>query len=376
MDAAALAGVGTDALAPLREKAWAAVCEWIKWRCTRQRGVHIPNLLQIYWLVSSSDGTSKLKRPVFVLSPRFTENYGVHPSQLPPGTVPAPATGDDINFYHLAIQFSNGLSKDQAFVATRDMLFRLGEAAKEGRELRIELGAGTLSVADRTATFDWAPGFGGSAPVGERKKGTSSLDPLSGRARTDGDALSGLQLGGVGAGRSALQGSHCGGGGSALNSALLGGGSRLGGGGSRLGGGSLTAEEEAQLFRELDSLDPEERAAAEAAAGMRAADLEQPTKAEVARLLKLSDGELDEQTVEELGDALAAKVGARPSARTLIPHPSSFTFNPPPSSLILHLQPSTSSLILHLQPSPSTRTLDPNPRTLILHPANPPPSPL
>ena len=98
-DAAALAG--SDALAPVRLKAWAALGEWIKWRALRQRGVHIPNLLQIYWAVTSSHSGSKHKAAEFVLSPRFTENYGVHPTHQPMGVVPQPGAGDDINFYHL-----------------------------------------------------------------------------------------------------------------------------------------------------------------------------------------------------------------------------------------------------------------------------------
>ncbi|KAL1529990.1 hypothetical protein AB1Y20_000916 [Prymnesium parvum] len=293
MDVEALAG--SDALAPLRVKAWRALCEWVKWRCARQRGAYIPNLLQVFWTVTSAEGGSRLRKPVFFLSPRFTENYGVHPTHPPLAAVPPPAPGDDINFYHLAIQFSDGLTKDQAFICTRDMLFRLGEAASQGRELTLSLGVGTLHICERLATFEWTAGFGGHAPAEGAPARTSSLDPLSGRPREGGDALSALHL--VGAARSALLGSECSG--SHATSRRK--------GGSRLGGGSLSAEEEAQLFRELDSLDPEVRAEAAAAVAMRASELEQPTREEVARLLKLSAGEMDGRTVNELGDALAAK---------------------------------------------------------------------
>ena len=344
---------GDDAMTPLRLKAWEALGKWITHRCSRHRGVHVPNLFQIFWQVTSNEGTSKLKRPFFILSPRFCENYGVRSTQSPPGNVPAPASGDDINFYHLSLQFSSGLSKDQAFVATRDMFFRLGEAAAQGRELQLSLGAGVLIIADRTATFEWDGGLGvgsGGAAGGGRLV-TSSLDPLSGRQR---DAPSGLRLMGSGA-RSGF-GSECSG---------------------SVGGMRLSAEEEARrrphpqclaphspaapfstaartpllhiptsphpphvptyplshmapcppahklpvltsshlqaaLFSEVDRLDPEGRVEgrADAASAMCAAELEQPTKEEIGRLLALPTDKVAEQSVEELGAALGAKAAA------------------------------------------------------------------
>ena len=44
----------------------------------------MPNLLQICWkMVATDDAGSKLRRPVFVLSDRFVENYGVSPALEP-----------------------------------------------------------------------------------------------------------------------------------------------------------------------------------------------------------------------------------------------------------------------------------------------------
>lgn len=289
LSAASLAG--DDAMTPLRLKAWEALNKWITWRCSRQRGVHVPNLFQIFWQTTSTEGTSKLKRPVFMLSPRFCENNGVRRAKVPAGPIPAPVSGDDINFYNLSIQFSTGLTKDQAFVATRDMLFKLGEAAGQGRELQLDLGAGVLTITDREATFEWAGGLGaGGVSEAGGRKATSSLDPLSGRRR-DGSALSGLHLSGTGA-RSGLFGSECSTSASRLSGAAV---------------GRLSADEEARLFSEVDRLDPEGRAEA---TSMRVVELEQPTKAEIGRLLSMGEEALAEHSVEELGLALGAKAAA------------------------------------------------------------------
>lgn len=159
LDCNALAG--DDAHAIHRRKAWSALGKWVAFRLARQRGVHIPNLLQICWKLDAADSTgSRRRRPVFVLSDRFTDNFGVRQGGLPERSIPAPASGDDINFYQLAIQHSDGLTKDQAFTFTRDMLFRIGQAAGQGRELRLEMGAGHLVFCEREATFE----FGGPRP--------------------------------------------------------------------------------------------------------------------------------------------------------------------------------------------------------------------
>ena len=69
---------GRDASAPHRRKAWEALGKWLASRLSRQRGVHIPNLFQIAWkMVATDDAGAKLRRPVFLLSDRFAENFGV-----------------------------------------------------------------------------------------------------------------------------------------------------------------------------------------------------------------------------------------------------------------------------------------------------------
>ena len=100
-----IALAGSDAQAQLRRKAWAALGKWVSFRLTRQRGVYVPNLFQICWqLVSTDSSGSKLRRPVFILSDRFTWNFGVRQAGGVERGVPAPSSGDDINFYQLAIQ--------------------------------------------------------------------------------------------------------------------------------------------------------------------------------------------------------------------------------------------------------------------------------
>ena len=95
--------------------------------------------------------------------------------------MPAPAQGDDINFYQLAIQHSDGLTKDLCFTYVRDMLLRLGEASTQGKELRLDLGAGHLCIEGREVSFEFTGGYGGaSAGDGER---VSHLDPMLGGGR-------------------------------------------------------------------------------------------------------------------------------------------------------------------------------------------------
>ena len=121
MDHIALAG--NDANAPNRRKAWEALGKWVNARLSRQRGVHVHNLFQIVWkMVASDDSGSRLRRPVFLLSERFAENFGVRQAGAIERGLPVPGAGDDVNFYQLAIQHSEGLSKDAVFVSMREML--------------------------------------------------------------------------------------------------------------------------------------------------------------------------------------------------------------------------------------------------------------
>ena len=306
MDHRALAG--TDERAPLRRKAWEALGKWVTSRVNRQRGVHVSNLFQICWkLVAVDDSGSKLRRPIFQLSERFAENFGVKQAGVAERGVPAPASGDDINFYQLAIQHSDGLTKDQAFSSVREMLIRLGEAASQGRELRLELGAGTLVVVDKEVSFDFSGGLGGgrASDVSDREK-LSHLDPmLNGRrAGAAGEAGAALSM----LGQSALDGGAPP---SPTRSRLLPanaprGGSDLGGGGARPSG--LSAEEEAALFADVDALDPE--SVASASTRMRAADLEAPTRTKLGQALAVDPTTLAEASVEEIGEALGAKAAA------------------------------------------------------------------
>ena len=292
LDHRALAG--TDDRAPARRKAWEALGKWVASRVSRQRGVHVPNFFHIQWkLVATDESGSKLRRPIFLLSDRFQENFHVR-QKFPEKGMPPPAPGDDVNFYTLAIQHSEGLTKDQAFSSVRDMVFRFGEAASQGKELRLDLGAGYLVVtSDHEVTFDFSKSgnAGGSGDNIEREK-LSHLDPmLNGRQRSSG-------------------GSQLSVGGSAVNG--KGSGSHLG---SAIGSSKLSAEEEAALYTDVDALDPETIARGGggsqlSGASMRAADLEAPTKAQVSAALKLDPAAIGQQTVEELGAALGARAAA------------------------------------------------------------------
>ena len=73
--------------------------------------MHEPNLFQIAWKNVATDGSgSTLRRPVFVLSDRFAENFRVKQSGSAEKLLPPPVSGDDVNFYQLAISFSGSLS--------------------------------------------------------------------------------------------------------------------------------------------------------------------------------------------------------------------------------------------------------------------------
>jgi len=278
MDVRELAG--NDAQATLRRKSWDALGKWIASRVGRQRGVYVPNLFQIYWKAVAQDGTgSRLNRPVFVLSDRFAENFGVRQAGAVERNPPAPGTGDEVNFYHLAIQHSEGLSKDQAFGCIRDMLFRLGDAAKSSRELRLDCGAGTLVVAEREVSFEFGGGLGGStAGEGEREK-VSHLDPMLAGRQASGGAK--LALAGHAAGPTAAD-------------ELI----------SR-----LSAEEEERLFADVDALDPESVLEREAAP-MRAGELEAPTRTQLGRAMGVDPTAFAERSVEEVGAELEARAAA------------------------------------------------------------------
>ena len=266
---------GPEAAAEKRAKAWAAMCKWIKMRCARKRGVNIPNVFRLFFEVAVADAGSKLRRPVFVLSERFCDHYAVQQLYPPEGTLPAVVNGDDLNFYELAIQYSENLSKDECFVALREMLFKMGEAAGQGQDLRVDFGAGHLvSHGPKVLLFDFAPMFGGAPPRPPKQKSACN-DPM---LNPKGSAAPSLLLSGLGAAAAGAHGGTSPGaaspvpvGGEAAGAPRGGarspvGSSCLDGGGAAAshmrGGAALSQDEEARLFAEVDRLDPEERAAA------------------------------------------------------------------------------------------------------------------
>jgi len=293
---------GTDERAPIRRKAWEALGKWVNSRVSRQRGVHVPNLFQVAFKLVATDGSgSKLRRPIFVLSERFADNFGVRQAGSVDRNIPPPGSGDDVNFYQLAIQHSEGLSKDQAFSSIRDVLFRLGEVAGQGREVRLDLGCGTLLMHDREVTFEFTGGMGGgaaSSAASDVAEKVSHLDPM----------LNGRLAGGSGGGGLAMQGAaveaqpH-----SPPRSMLS--ALQQPRAGSELGGQRLSAEEEAALFADVDALDPESRVEV-ASSLMRAAELEAPTRTQVSKALALDDKSVGDKSVEEINAALGARAAA------------------------------------------------------------------
>ena len=301
-----LCGDPEDAAGEKRAKAWAAMCKWIKVRCARKRGVNLPNVFQLFFEVTVADAGSKLRRPVFVLSERFCDNYAVQQLYPPEATVPAVVNGDDLNFYELAIQHSQNLSKDECFVALREMLFKLGEAAGQGHEMRVDFGAGHLvSHGPKVLSFDFAPMFGGAPPRPPRQK-VACNDPM---LNPKGAVAPSLLLSGMGAASAGGRGATSPGaaspvpvGGEAGSPRVrvrspVGSGCLDGGGAaaSHMGGGAnLSEDEQARLFAEVDRLDPEERAAAAEAAfaGWRGDDLAPATKRQIGRVLALPEAQL------------------------------------------------------------------------------------
>ena len=277
-----------ESAADVRSRAWEAMCKWITFRCSRKRGVNVPNVFQLYWQVTGADGGSKVRRPVFVLSDRFAENYGVETVQPPPPGTPAAVAGDDLNFYELAITHSRNLTKDEVFGSLREMLFKVGEAASQGRELRINFGAGHLTASDRRVGFDFSAQMGGGSgggggALGGAHKGEVSADPM-----LNANAVApSLLLAGVAAAAGSVPPEPVGGGRSALGGAT-----------------ELSAEEESRLFAEVDQLDPEERAFA---AGASATELEAGTRQQIGRVLAVADEQLRAQTMEDVGAALGAR---------------------------------------------------------------------
>ena len=278
-----------ESAADVRSRAWEAMCKWISFRCSRKRGINVPNVFQLYWQVTGADAGSKVRRPVFVLSERFAENYGVEPAQPPPPGTPAVVAGDDLNFYELAITHSRNLTKDEVFVSLREMLFKVGEAASQGRELRIDFGAGHLTASDRRVGFDFSAkmgggGVGGGGALGRAHKGEAPTDPMLNANA----AAPSLLLSGFAAAADSQPPEPV--------------------GGQRAGAATeLSAEEESRLFAEVDQLDPEERAAAAAEAGAAAAELEAGTRQQIGRVLAVPDEQLRMQTIEDVGAALGAR---------------------------------------------------------------------
>ena len=291
---------GSDARAPLRRKAWEALGKWIASRINRQRGVHVPNLFQISWRLLATDDTgSKLRQPVFVLSERFSDAFGVKQAGVPERNLPPPVQGDEVNFYQLAIQHSEGLTKDHAFASVRDMLFRLGEAASQGRELRLDMGAGTLVIFEKEASFEFKGG-GRAGDAGGATSKTSHLDPMLNGKKLGASADlagAGLALGGVGVGAGAGRGTP-----SAISVARSDGGA---------GKSAISAEEEAALFADVDALDPESALsvlsgsrASRASSLMRAAALDAPMRSQVGKALRIDEAAVGDHTVEHIGAAL------------------------------------------------------------------------
>ena len=315
MDHIALAG--TDSGATNRRKAWEALGKWVNSRLSRQRGVNFPSFFQIVWKnLAADESGSKLRRPVFALSERFSENFGVKQAGARERGLPAPAAGDDVNFYQVAIQHAEGLTKDAAYTSVKEMLYRLGEAAAQGKDMRLAFGhAGHLVVEQREASFEFAGGFGGGGGGGGER--TSHLDPMLNGKQAGGGSVTlsvggsmleqptGAKAGSESSSRRVSSRRSGGGGGSSM----LG----YGGGGSVLASSVLTEEEEAALFADVDALDPEtvlRTPSNISGASGRPSRLEGSTRDQVAAALKSDPNEVGGKSIEELGAALGARAAA------------------------------------------------------------------
>lgn len=154
-----------------RIRAWAALKAWMTRRFAQRRGFHLPNLLRVSWqVVDASSGLPK-REPQAVFAESFCEHFRVRPMSVahPAALMERPLPGDEMNYYQLAIAHSDGLSKDQCFVAVRGLLSSLAHAASEGREVCVSFGlAGTFVAVERLVTFSFDCGASGVVTRGSK----------------------------------------------------------------------------------------------------------------------------------------------------------------------------------------------------------------
>ena len=50
-----------ESAADVRSRAWEAMCKWVTFRCSRKRGINVPNVFQLYWQVTGADAKSVVR---------------------------------------------------------------------------------------------------------------------------------------------------------------------------------------------------------------------------------------------------------------------------------------------------------------------------
>jgi len=129
---------------------------WIESRLCKRKGAALPLLGAFTWESKVTDDGRVFSRPIFVMSESFVKDNRVRRQRV--HTQPNVIKAEEINYSKLAIKFSKNLTKNMLFSGTSDILKKIGDYTRNGREYEVAFSFGTLKCKEKKVRFEFNQG--------------------------------------------------------------------------------------------------------------------------------------------------------------------------------------------------------------------------
>jgi hypothetical protein len=139
------------------QEVWDAFNRYITANMLLKKGLSIQNFAKIGWTVEKKRNGAATYRPYFQFQENFLKAHGMENHLRP-----APAADKDLcqmeemNFSKAAIRYSSTLTKDQVFTGLRMIIFQIGEACSDGKNVSMEFELGNLISQEGEPRFAFA----------------------------------------------------------------------------------------------------------------------------------------------------------------------------------------------------------------------------
>eukprot|EP00746_Dinoflagellata_sp_MGD_P163907 gnl/MRDRNA2_/MRDRNA2_92215_c0_seq1.p1 gnl/MRDRNA2_/MRDRNA2_92215_c0~~gnl/MRDRNA2_/MRDRNA2_92215_c0_seq1.p1 ORF type:complete len:583 (+),score=130.50 gnl/MRDRNA2_/MRDRNA2_92215_c0_seq1:98-1846(+) len=139
------------------QEVWDAFNRYITSNMLVKKGLSVQNFFKIGWSVEKKRTGGATYRPYIQFQENFLKAHGMDKHLRP-----APAADKDLcqmeemNYSKAAIRYSSTLTKDQVFTGLRMLVFQIGEACGEGKNVCIEFEMGNLICQEGEPRFAFA----------------------------------------------------------------------------------------------------------------------------------------------------------------------------------------------------------------------------